>query len=76
MIPRPPMGVKHATLVYWARRLCQISNPDYIISQGLPIGLGIQDPHLVETFLENKVSDETKRKLLWDNCASYYGIQS
>lgn len=32
--------------------------------------------HSVETFLENKISDESKRKLLWDNCARYYGIQS
>ena len=33
-------------------------------------------PHSVDTFLENKISDESKRKLLWDNCARYYGIQS
>lgn len=29
-----------------------------------------------ETFLENKISDESKRKLLWDNCARYYRIQT
>ena len=33
-------------------------------------------PHSVETFLENEISDESKRKLLWDNCARYYGITS
>ncbi|MCH8107575.1 MAG: amidohydrolase [Chloroflexi bacterium] len=33
-------------------------------------------PHSVETFLENKISEESKRKLLWDNCARYYGFQT
>jgi predicted TIM-barrel fold metal-dependent hydrolase len=35
-----------------------------------------QYPHSVETFLENQISDENKRNILWDNCARYYGIQS
>ena len=31
-------------------------------------------PHAVETFLTLPITDEDKRKILWDNCASYYGI--
>ena len=31
-------------------------------------------PHSVESFLTLPISDEDKRKILWDNCASYYGI--
>ena len=30
-------------------------------------------PHAVESFLESKLSDENKRKILWDNCARFYG---
>ena len=33
-------------------------------------------PHSVEPLLGNKISEESKRKLLWDNCARYYGIQT
>ena len=32
-------------------------------------------PHAVESFLAyDKVSDETKRKVLWDNCARLYNL--
>jgi predicted TIM-barrel fold metal-dependent hydrolase len=31
-------------------------------------------PTAVERFLELPITDEDKRKILWDNCASYYGI--
>ena len=31
-------------------------------------------PHAVEEFLELPLSDETRRKILWDNCARFYGI--
>ena len=31
-------------------------------------------PNSVERFLEMPLSDEDKRKILWDNCAKYYGI--
>jgi len=30
-------------------------------------------PHAVESFLESKLSEENKRKILWDNCARFYG---
>ena len=31
-------------------------------------------PHAIDEFLELDLSDETKRKILWDNCARFYGI--
>jgi predicted TIM-barrel fold metal-dependent hydrolase len=31
-------------------------------------------PHAVERFLDLPISDEDKRKILWDNCAAYYGM--
>jgi len=31
-------------------------------------------PRAVEEFLEVPVSDDTKRKILWDNCARLYGL--
>jgi predicted TIM-barrel fold metal-dependent hydrolase len=30
-------------------------------------------PHAVESFLELSLSDDDKRKILWDNCARFYG---
>jgi predicted TIM-barrel fold metal-dependent hydrolase len=31
-------------------------------------------PHAVEELLRLPITDEDKRKILWDNCASYYGV--
>jgi predicted TIM-barrel fold metal-dependent hydrolase len=31
-------------------------------------------PKAVERFLELPISEEDKRKILWDNCAAYYGM--
>ncbi len=32
-------------------------------------------PHTVDNFLaQTKLSAETKRKVLWDNCARLYGV--
>ncbi|HXJ77594.1 MAG TPA: amidohydrolase family protein [Candidatus Methylomirabilis sp.] len=31
-------------------------------------------PRAVESFLELPISEESKRKILWDNCAAYYGV--
>ena len=33
-------------------------------------------PQAVESFLELPISEESKRKILWDNCAAYYGLPS
>jgi len=32
-------------------------------------------PHAVDEFLELELSDATRRKILWDNCARFYGIE-
>ncbi len=32
-------------------------------------------PHAVETFLELPISDEDKKKILWDNCAEFYRLE-
>lgn len=31
-------------------------------------------PHAVEGFLELDLSDDAKRRILWDNCARFYGV--
>jgi uncharacterized protein len=31
-------------------------------------------PRAVASFLELPISEESKRKILWDNCAAYYGL--
>jgi predicted TIM-barrel fold metal-dependent hydrolase len=33
-------------------------------------------PEAVESFLRLPISEESKRKILWDNCAAYYGLLS
>ena len=33
-------------------------------------------PHAVESFLKLPLSDENKRKILWDNCARFYGARA
>jgi predicted TIM-barrel fold metal-dependent hydrolase len=32
------------------------------------------DSRAVESFLQLPISGESKRKILWDNCAAYYGL--
>ncbi len=32
-------------------------------------------PHAVENFLELRISETDKRKILWDNCAEFYKVQ-
>jgi predicted TIM-barrel fold metal-dependent hydrolase len=31
-------------------------------------------PHASEAFMKLPISEDSKRKILWDNCARYYGI--
>jgi predicted TIM-barrel fold metal-dependent hydrolase len=31
-------------------------------------------PNAVESFLTLPITEESKRKTLWDNCAAYYGL--
>ena len=35
---------------------------------------GKKASHAVETFMELPISEQSKRKILWDNCARCYGI--
>lgn len=32
-------------------------------------------PHAVDELLKLPLSEEDKKNILWDNCASYYGLQ-
>ena len=32
-------------------------------------------PRAVESFMKLPISDQSKRKILWDNCARYYGVK-
>ena len=32
-------------------------------------------PHAIETFLQLPITEEDKRKILWDNCAEYYKMR-
>ena len=31
-------------------------------------------PHAVENFLQLKITEDDKRKILWDNCAEFYHV--
>jgi uncharacterized protein len=33
-------------------------------------------PHAVDRFLKLPISDDDKRKILWDNCAALYGLEA
>jgi len=33
-------------------------------------------PRAVESFLQLPISEQSKRKILWDNCAAYYGLSA
>jgi uncharacterized protein len=32
-------------------------------------------PHALDTFLSIPISDDSRRKILWDNCVRLYGLQ-
>jgi predicted TIM-barrel fold metal-dependent hydrolase len=50
-----------------------IGNDRLVFSTDYPHG-DSRFPHAVEAFLQLRISDEDKRKILWDNCASFYGL--
>jgi hypothetical protein len=33
-------------------------------------------PRAVESFLHLPISEDSKRKILWENCTTYYGLTS
>ena len=43
-------------------------------SSSRPITTPFAYPKAVDTFLGLPLSDEDKRKILWDNCARFYGV--
>jgi uncharacterized protein len=48
-----------------------LGNDNLVYSTDYPHG-DSRYPHATETFLELPISDEDKRKILWDNCARFY----
>jgi predicted TIM-barrel fold metal-dependent hydrolase len=50
-----------------------MGNERLVFSTDFPHG-DSKFPQSVDRFLEINLSDEDKRKILWDNCAQYYGI--
>ena len=50
-----------------------LGNDHIVFSTDYPHG-DSKYPKAVESFLEVPISDEAKRKILWDNCAAYYQL--
>ena len=50
-----------------------MGNDRLVFSTDFPHG-DSRFPDSVEYFLKLPISDEDKRKILWDNCANYYGL--
>lgn len=51
-----------------------IGNDNMIFSTDFP-HVDAQFPHSSDRFFELPISDEDKRKILWDNCARFYGME-
>jgi predicted TIM-barrel fold metal-dependent hydrolase len=51
-----------------------VGNDNIVFSSDYPHG-DSDFPHAVAEFIElNGLSDETRRKILWDNCARLYNL--
>ncbi|PZC47949.1 MAG: putative metal-dependent hydrolase, TIM-barrel fold [Chloroflexi bacterium] len=50
-----------------------MGNSNLVFSTDYPHG-DSKYPHAVERFFELPITDEDKRKILWDNCAEMYGV--
>ena len=50
-----------------------LGNGGLVFSTDFPHG-DSKFPESVDRFLQIDISDDDKRKILWDNCAAYYGI--
>jgi predicted TIM-barrel fold metal-dependent hydrolase len=50
-----------------------LGNDNLVYSTDYPHG-DSRFPHATESFLELPISDEDKRKILWDNCARFYAV--
>ena len=51
-----------------------MGNDRLVFSTDFPHG-DSKYPESVDRFLELPITDEDKRKILWDNCAGYYGVE-
>ena len=51
-----------------------LGNGGLVFSTHFPHG-DSKFPESVDRFLPIDISDDDKRKILWDNCAAYYSIQ-
>ena len=58
----------------FAKQVVEVLGDDNIIFSTDYPHLDSKYPHAVDNFLELPLTDETKRKLLWDNCARFYGL--
>jgi len=52
-----------------------MGNSNFLFSTDFPHG-DAKFPDAVKTFMELPLSDEDRRKILWDNCARFYAIDS
>ncbi len=52
-----------------------LGNDNIVFSTDFP-HVDAQFPHSSDKFLQLPISDEDKRKILWDNCATFYGARS
>lgn len=51
-----------------------LGNDNLVYSTDYPHG-DSRYPHATESFLKLPLSDEDKRKILWDNCARFYAVE-
>ena len=51
-----------------------LGNDRLVFSTDFPHG-DSKFPEAIDSFLQLPISDDDKRKILWDNCAYYYGIE-
>lgn len=52
-----------------------LGNRGLVFSTAFPHG-DSKFPKAVDSFLELDIHDDDKRKILWDNCAAYYGLEA
>ena len=52
-----------------------LGNDKIVYSTDYPHG-DSKFPHATEQLLRLDLSDEDRRKILWDNCAAFYGLEA
>src|SRR2546425_6032649 len=61
---------------YFVKQVIDYMGDDTIVFSTDWPHLDSKYPQAVESFMKLPISDESKRKILWDNCARYYGMTS